>query len=205
MTLLWLVRHGMTDAVGHRVTGRLPGFPLSTVGRAQVARLGERLGRAPLAAVYTSPLERALETARAIALRHELRPIIRPALTDVDFGAWSGLSFAELEAVPAWRTFNSFRAGSRPPGGEHATEVQTRMIAEIETLCREHPAETIAVVSHADPLRAVIGFYLGVNVDLQQRIALDPASLTLLDLGAEGAVLRLLNDTHGIGPERFDA
>jgi broad specificity phosphatase PhoE len=205
MTLVWLVRHGMTDAVGHRLSGRLPGFPLSQYGRAQVARLSERLGRARLAAVYTSPLERALETARAIALRHELRPIIRPALTDIDFGAWNGLSYLELETVPAWRTFNAYRSGVRPPGGEHVSEVQMRMVSELECLRQEHPSDCIAIVSHADPLRTAIGFYLGVTIDLQHRLAVDPASLTLLELNSEGARLRLLNDTSTVSLERFDA
>jgi broad specificity phosphatase PhoE len=205
VTLIWLVRHGMTDAVGRRITGRLPGFSLSQHGRAQVARLAERLGRARLAAVYTSPLERALETARAIASRHELRPVIRPALTDVEFGSWSGQSLEELEGVPAWRRFNAFRSGSRPPGGEHISEVQTRMVVELEALRLEHPSDCIAVVSHADPIRAAIGFYLGVTADLQQRLGLDPASLTLLELGSERVTLRLLNDTSAAAPERFDA
>jgi probable phosphoglycerate mutase len=199
MTVFLLVRHGTTDAVGRRLAGRLPGFPLNTLGLAEVDGLSARLGRTPIAAVYSSPLERAEQTARAIAAPRGLPVVLRKDLNEIDFGQWSGLDFGELGKLPAFRAFNQARSRVRPPEGEHVSEVQARMVRELERIRSAHPVGAVVVVGHGDPLKAALGHYLGVPADLLGRIELSPASLTILRLSVEAATLLLLNDTGASG------
>ncbi|HYO93634.1 MAG TPA: histidine phosphatase family protein [Polyangiaceae bacterium] len=201
MTLLLLIRHGMTDAVGRRLSGRLPGVSLNAEGCAQAERLGARLASVPLHAIYCSPLERAQETARVIAASHALDARVRPSLTDIDFGAWSGKALSELHGEPEWTAFNTQRGSCRPPGGEHIAEVQARMVTELVQLGAQHPGQTIAVVGHADPLRVAIAFLCGAPLDSSQRLELAPGSLSVLRLQVGDAVLLRLNDTGADLPE----
>jgi probable phosphoglycerate mutase len=191
-----LIRHGTTDAVGQRLVGRLPGISLNDTGRAQARRLARRLAEQPLRAIYSSPLERAVETAREVALPHDLPLVLRPALTDFDFGEWSGKTLDELKLDRRFQLFNQHRAGTRAPGGEHIAEVQARMVAELDELGRTHSNDMIAVVSHADPLRSLIGFFLGTPVDLLRRIEISPGSMAALSLTEYDARLLFTNHTE---------
>ena len=117
MTLFLLIRHGLTDAVDHRLAGIAPGTHLNDVGRAQVARLVERLHHIRLTAIVSSPLERTRETADPIAADHGLTVIINPAFLEYDVGAWTGLPFTDLDSNEWWHRFNSARSvtGMRKP------------------------------------------------------------------------------------------
>src|SRR5215207_4417571 len=127
-TVILLIRHAHTDAVGRVLTGRAAHVPLSSVGRAQADRLGRALAVLPLAGVYTSPLERAVETARAIA-RHQAVAVLEDAdLHEVDFGDWTGRTFQELDDVEAWQAFNRHRAAAVIPRGESPALVQERIV-----------------------------------------------------------------------------
>jgi probable phosphoglycerate mutase len=189
-----LVRHGSTDAVGRRLTGRLPGVSLDQAGRREVAALAEGLSSWPLAAVYSSPLERARETALALAAPHRLEIIERAALNELELGEWSGATLADLDADPGFGRFNHFRAGTRPPGGEHIVEVEARMVTEVLRLRERHPEQLVAVVGHADPLRCVLAFFLGIPLSNSQSLRLSPGTASLLELGREGVCLHFLND-----------
>lgn len=193
MTSFYLVRHGHIDTLGRRLVGSRPDVPLDELGRSQVVALAERLAELPVEAVYSSPLDRALTTARAIARPHGLDVVPRQALADVEFGEWSGRLLEELRPDPVFRAFNSHRTGVAPPGGEHPAVVQGRMVAELCRLRDAHPGQTIVVVGHGDPLRAVLAAFTGVPLDLARRLELDPASVTRLDLEREDATLRFLN------------
>ncbi len=192
-TTLFLVRHGTTDAVGQRLVGRHPDVPLNDAGRAQCERAATFLANLPLAAVYSSPLERALATARAVARPHGIDVRVRDALIDIEFGEWSNENLAALRDRPEFRRFNAQRAGHAPPGGEHAALVQARMVTELCRLRDAHPGAAIAVVGHADPLRAALAFFIGVAIDLARRLELDPGCVTRLELGDTDASLRFLN------------
>src|SRR3981081_1971738 len=148
MTTFLLVRHGETDAIGKFLAGWKPGTHLNENGKEQVRRLAQRLSRFPIHAVYTSPLERTVETAEAIATPHELVPRIRETLGEFRFGEWEGMSLEALNSDPEWHRFNASRSAVRAPGGELMIETQTRMVSEIEDLRREHDGQTIAIVSH---------------------------------------------------------
>jgi probable phosphoglycerate mutase len=148
-------------------------------------------------AVYSSPLERAIETAGPFARRKGLSVQVAPGLNEIDFGDWTGRTLAELEQLPGWRAFNTFRSGTRIPGGEMAAEVLTRASREIERLRAAHPSPTdiVALVSHGDVIRAVVAHALGSPPDLFQRIELSPASVSVLLVDTYGSRVLLLNST----------
>lgn len=195
MTKLLLIRHALTDAVGQRLSGRTPGVPLNMEGRAQAQKLAERLAAVPLAAIYSSPLERALQTAAPLAQRHQLEPLVSDDFLEIDFGHWTNRSFQELAGEPDFQRFNSFRSHTRIPGGELMLEAQARMVAGLGRLCAQHPGATVAVVSHADMLKAAVAHYAGIPLDLFQRLEISPASVSGLEIFAETARLLFLNDT----------
>jgi broad specificity phosphatase PhoE len=195
MTTLLLIRHGMTDAVGRRLTGRLPGVHLNEQGKREVEALAKRLQNTPLSAIYSSPMERTLETARAIASPHELEVVEREALIESDFGDWSGRLLVDLDRDQSWLRFNANRSGSPPPGGEHMTAIQARMADELVRIRDAHDDQTVAVVSHGDPLRAALCLFMGISIDLMQRIEIGTASVSTLRLTRDSVTLLRLNDT----------
>jgi probable phosphoglycerate mutase len=195
VTVLLLVRHGSTDALGKKISGRASGIPLNAAGKIEVDRLAARLGRTPIGAVYSSPIERCVETAHAISAPHALGVTLRENLTEIHFGEWTGKSLDELEALPAFRDFNVARSRTRPPSGEHALEVQARMVEELERIRHDHPDAIVVVVSHGDPIKTVLGYHLGMPIDLLNRLEILPASLSALRLTLDRAVLLSFNDT----------
>jgi probable phosphoglycerate mutase len=160
----------------------MPGWQLNAKGRAQARWLAQQLSRLPIGRVYTSPLERARETAESIAAPLGLQAQISDDLGEIRFGAWEGSSFEDLEPQPEWRAYNSGRSWSRPPGGELMVEVQHRMVRRVDCLRKRHPNETVALVSHCDPLRALVCYCLGVSLDHITRFELDPGSVSVLEI-----------------------
>jgi len=193
VTTFLLIRHGLTDAVGKTITGRLPDVHLNDSGRKQAVELLARLGGWKIDAICSSPLERALETADQLAKRLRLKVAIFDALNEVDFGAWSGMTIEQLNQFPEWRLYNTFRSSTRAPGGELATEVQTRMVAMLTGLSRQHPEQTMALFSHADPIRLALVHFLGMPIDLMHRLEIRPASLSVVRLAEWGPQVVLLN------------
>lgn len=179
-TTILCIRHALTDAVGARLTSRSAGVQLSDIGRAQTERLRERLRAVAIAAVYSSPMERAVATAEPIA-RDRMMPVqIADGLTEVDFGEWTGLTFAELDAKPEWQRFNRQRGTAVVPGGEAAADVQRRVVAALRALASRHPGETIVAVSHADVIRNAVLDAAATPLDLWHRFEISPASITAI-------------------------
>jgi probable phosphoglycerate mutase len=193
MTTFLLIRHGMTDAVGKAITGRLPDVHLNEAGRRQADDLPSRLKRWKIDAIYSSPLERALETAAPAARKLGLKVMMSEALSEVDFGEWSGRSLADLDQLPEWRLYNTFRSSTRAPGGELATEVQTRMVEQLTRYSRQHPDQIVAVFSHADAIRLALVHFLGMPIDLMHRIEIRPASISVVRLAEWGPQVLLMN------------
>jgi probable phosphomutase (TIGR03848 family) len=198
MTTFILIRHATTDSVKERIAGRMPDMHLNSEGTAQAESLAESLAEAPLIAIYTSPLERARETAEPIARHHRLEIQCSDALTEINFGEWTGRTFRELQGDRKWQQFNSFRSGTRVPGGELMCEVQTRVVAELERIRKRYPDDTIAIVSHGDPIRAVIAYYAGIPLDLFLRVEIGPASVSVIAIDDYGPRILLLNDTGAL-------
>ncbi len=196
MTKFLLIRHATTDAVGKHLSGRHPGVHLNDQGKSQAAALAAQLTTFDINAIYSSPLERALETASPIAAAHQLQCMIDTDFLELDFGKWTNRSFAELDVEPAFSRFNSFRSGTRVPAGETMLEAQCRIVRGMQKLAAKHPGETVAIVSHSDIIKAAITFYTGIAIDTMQRIEVSPASLSIIDLYDDFASLQLLNQTY---------
>lgn len=195
MTLLLLIRHGMTDATGERLTGWTPGIHLSERGREQAEQLAERLANVPIAAIYSSPLERCRETATPLASARRLRVREREDLGEVRFGAWTGRSLKQLARTRLWRSLQRAPSSVRFPGGESLTDVQERMVRELGRIAEAHPNSTVAVFSHGDPIRLAVAHFAGMHADLSQRLAIETASVSIAAVGGSIPRVLKLNDT----------
>ncbi|MEX1247267.1 MAG: histidine phosphatase family protein [Anaerolineales bacterium] len=195
MPTILLIRHGENEYTRtQRLAGRLPNAHLNERGRAQAAALAEALKGVPLKAIYSSPLERAVETAQPIARLHGLRVQKRPGLIETDLGSWQGQSIKKLQRNKEWKLLQEHPSRFRFPGGEWMAEQQSRLVTEIESLCALHTTRAvIACVGHADPIKLIIAHYVGMPLDLFQRLNIDTASISTLALEKGRAKLINLN------------
>ena len=194
MTLLLLIRHGENDLMHKRMAGRLPGVHLNENGRQQAEKLAQALQHAPIQEIYSSPMERALETAEPLARGHNLSVQIRPGLNEVHYGDWQGRTYKQLQRLKLWKTLAVTPSQVRLPAGESYIEVQNRVVAELEALAHEEepPPErekedgaepwekVIAVVAHGDVVRLALANYLNMALDDYQRLHISLASLTIV-------------------------
>lgn len=196
MATLVLVRHATTAATGKRLGGWTPGVHLDDNGRAQAEAVAQRLASAPLEAIYASPLERTQETAKAIARPHGLRVRTRRGIGEVDYGAWTDKPLGQLRRRKMWTTIQSTPSRVTFPDGESIRGMQVRAVDVTEQLAADHAEETIALVSHADVIKAIVAHHLAMPLDAFQRLVVSPASITTLALPQTGApVLLSFNDT----------
>jgi probable phosphomutase (TIGR03848 family) len=199
MTTFLLIRHALCDPVGHAIAGRMPGIHLNSEGRKQAEVLAGRLSALTVAGLFSSPLERALETAQPLGMRLGLEVQIAAGFNEINFGQWTGKTLAELDSLSAWRSFNNFRSATRIPGGESMPEVLARTLAETERLRGTYGSDaTLAIVSHGDVLRALLAHSLGLSLDLLHRIELSPGSVSILVVENYGPRILLLNSTQGL-------
>ena len=188
--LLLLVRHALTPATGKKLTGWLPGISLSAEGRAQAASARDRLKDVPINAAYSSPLERCVETAEIIAAPHRMKVEVIEDLGEIKYGDWQGRTLASLYKSKAWVELRARPAEFRFPNGETIREAQLRGMSAIEALRPKHKGQIVSVCSHADMIRVVTAGYLGLPLDLYDRISIGPATVTAISLS--GSVPRLL-------------
>ncbi len=196
--LLLLIRHGDTDLTAKQLVGRTPGVALNAEGRRKAEALVTRLEGVPLAAVYSSPLERAMQTAEPLALARGLSIQSEAGLAEVDYGAWTGRPFTELRRTDLWKRIQQRPADARFPEGEAIREAQARIMAAIERIFHQHPRSAVAVVSHSDVIKAGVAHLLGLHLDFLQRLAVSPASVTAMLLGDHQPRLLHLNDTGSL-------
>jgi len=133
-----LIRHGQNDMVGEKLAGRLPGVHLNEVGQAQARRVAAELAHLQLKAVYSSPLERARETADPIARVHGLAVEIIPELIEIDFGDWQGKRLKRLKKGRLWKMVQSSPGSFRFPDGESFKEAQIRVAHSLTALSEKH-------------------------------------------------------------------
>ncbi len=180
-TYLLLMRHGENDWVGtNRLAGRTPGVHLNEKGRQQAEALADLLSQQPITAVYSSPLVRCVETAEPLATRLNLPLQEEAGIIEVDYGSWQGAELKELAATPEWQKVQHYPSHFRFPGGETLREVQARAVSTIEALVERHPDQVIALFSHGDVLRTTLAHFLGVPLDLFQRIIVSTASISVI-------------------------
>ena len=180
MTTFFLIRHASCDGLGQTLWGRTPGICLNEEGKLQAQQLAKTCEGMRFDAVYSSPLERALETADALASPMNLEVRRNAALNEIDYGEWSGKTFEQLHGDERWRHFNSRRSTTIVPGGESFLEVQNRVVKEIDRLSREHSDERVALVSHMDPIRVAVAFFAATSIDLIDCIEISPCSVSVI-------------------------
>lgn len=195
MPTLLLIRHGENDYLKKdRLPGRLPDIHLNEHGREQAAALAESLQAAPIRAIYSSPLERAVETAEPLAKALGLAIQVRPGLLDTDVGEWEGLHLRKLRKLPLWKQVQELPSQVRFPGGESFLELQARLVTEFDSIRQAHkPKDTLAVVFHADPIKLVLAHFLGLTLDNFQRLSVSAGSVSILVAGKSGGMLAGLN------------
>jgi probable phosphoglycerate mutase len=191
-----LVRHGETPTTGMVLPGRAPGLHLSDRGRDQAEGIAERLDGLPVSAIYSSPLERACETAEPTAASTGLEVVHDDGLLECDFGEWTGGAIADLAVLPEWQTVQHSPSAFRFPDGESFPEMQARIVGALEVLCTPHAGGVVVCFSHADPIKAAVAHFLGTQLDLFQRIVISPGSVSAISFveGQDPAVL-MVNST----------
>jgi probable phosphomutase (TIGR03848 family) len=195
MPLLLLVRHGENDYTKkHKLAGYTPHVHLNERGQSQAQALADGLKDVPIKAIYSSPLERAVETATPIALTRGLEVQIEAGLIETNVGKWQGRSLAALRLQKAWKVVQSAPSRAQFPEGETFYECQTRIVAALDSISRKYkPQDIVVCVFHADPIKLAIAHYIGLPLDHFQRLSCDTGSLTALYVSESGANLIKLN------------
>lgn len=197
MTSIYLIRHGENEFVGKgKLAGWLPGVHLNDKGRAQAKALTDLFDKVKLKAVYASPLDRTMETAQPLAQAQKLKVIEAPGIGEIRFGTWEGKSLKVLRKRKLWPVVQRAPSLARFPKGESFTEAQSRAIAEMERLRSNHTGmkDSFACVSHSDVIKLIVAHYLGLPLDLFQRLHIAPASVSALWVDGQTSRLLYLND-----------
>jgi probable phosphomutase (TIGR03848 family) len=202
VTLVLVVRHGLTAATGTALAGRTPGIPLDDRGQAQAAAVAERLARVQLDAIISSPLERCTQTAAAIAARQRggSEVTVDERVIEVGYGDWTGQSLRKLSREPLWRVVQAHpSAVTFPgPGGETLPDIQRRAVTAVRDWnAKLGPEAVYLICSHADVIKAILADSLGLHLDLYQRIQIDPCSLSVIRYTPLRPFVERMNDTGG--------
>jgi probable phosphoglycerate mutase len=184
--IVLFIRHGQAEFKAGHLYGWTPGVHLSAHGRDEVKKLAELLEPVKLNAIYSSPLERCSETAEAVRDGRKLEIQTIEELGEVRYGSWQGKAYKNLVKTPLWRVIQTVPSQATFPGGESLLELQRRGVQAVETIRDKHRRGVIAVVSHADMIKAILTHYLGMHLDLFQRIVVDTASVSAVAFWGQG-------------------
>lgn len=173
---------------------------LSAAGADQAAALAARVTELRIHALYTSPVQRCRETARRLEDAKDLEASVHHGFAEVDYGDWSGRRLSSLRRLKRWQELFVAPSRFRFPAGESIGEMQARAVAACEELAALHHRHTVAVVSHADVIRALVAHYLGMHLDLFQRLDARPCSISVIDIPRHGAPrVPVVNSVAGPG------
>ncbi len=195
MTTFFLIRHASCDGLGQTLWGRTPGICLNDTGTTQAQCLADRFKNMSFNAIYSSPLERALQTATGIAESMKLDVTTSDAANEINFGEWTGKTFDELSRDERWRHFNRRRSITMIPGGESFLDVQNRIVKELDMLALQHGDAHVAIISHADVIRAAVAYFSAIPIDLVDRFEISPCSVSAVAVNDDNATLLTLNNT----------
>jgi probable phosphoglycerate mutase len=190
-THIHLVRHGHHGAVDRVLCGRMPGVKLDELGCDQMANAAKILRRHRPSVIQSSPQRRALQSASIIADRCGCAVEIASGFDEIDMGRWTGALFDDLATDPRWRQWNERRGSARPPSGESMVALQRRVIKHLEQ--QQGEGETIVIVSHAEPIRAALMFYLGIPLDRFRAVVIDPASISTIRVEGPRRLVSCIN------------
>lgn len=194
MTTFFLIRHASCSGLGQKLWGRTPGVCLNETGKLQAQRLAQRFNGIKLQALYSSPLERAMETAETLARSMNLEVKLNPALNEINYGDWTGKTFDTLSTDEHWHRYNSRRSTAIIPDGESFLDVQNRVVKELDVLSHQHANACVALVSHADIIRAAVTYFTATPIDMIERLEISPCSVSVLALDEESATLLTINN-----------
>ncbi|SNR50791.1 histidine phosphatase family protein [Blastococcus mobilis] len=201
MTTVILLRHGRTTAnTGGVLAGWTPGVRLDETGDAQVAAVGERLAKVPLAAVVSSPLERCAQTAAAVVAGRDVDVQTDDRLGEARYGDWTGRAIKELAKEPLWRVVQQHPSAAVFPGpeGEGLAQTQARAVAAVRAWnATLGPDAVWLACSHGDVIKAILADALGLHLDQFQRIVVDPASISVVTYTDTRPFVLRVNDTGG--------
>ena len=201
MTLVLVVRHGLTASTGTALTGWMPGVVLDDRGRAQARALGTRLAGVPLDAIISSPLDRCRQTAEAIAAAHEGPPLtvqLDERVGECHYGDWTGQPLKKLAKEPLWRVVQAHPSAVRFPGGESMLGMQDRAVGAVRDWNERLGREAVYVVcSHGDVIKSILADSLGMHLDMCQRIQVDPCSLSVIRYTPLRPFVLRMNDIAG--------
>ncbi len=206
MTKLLLIRHAVNDFVKTgKLAGWTPGVHLNEEGFAQAEALGMRLAALPIHHIYASPLERTMETAEAVRKHHpHLQIEVNDAIGEVQYGDWQGKSIAALRSRKMWDVVQEYPSRAYFPNGETMRGAQTRIVEALEAMVDKHPGQTVALVFHADLIKMALAHYLGMHLDVFQRIVVSPASISVLLLGHSRPFVERVNDTAHVEQMEYE-
>lgn len=199
MAVFLLIRHGENDWVkSRRLAGRLPGVHLNEKGQAQANQLAEELAATQISAIYSSPLERAVETAEPLAQSKGLEIQIHPGLNEIDFGRWAGKNLNDLRQGRQWKIVQGSPASFCFPEGESFAEAQARVVKALKELSADYGEKDVVVcTAHSDLIRLAVAHFLGMALDNFQRVRIAPASITALYLNGDQVYFGPINMTFG--------
>lgn len=187
-----LVRHGHHALVGRVLCGRTNGVGLDEFGCTQMSRCAERMIPTPTS-VQSSPQRRARQSAGIIAWHFGLPVEVVPAMDEIDCGDWTGRAFSDLDRDAEWQQWNRRRGTSRPPNGESMHELQRRVVQHLDAIRDDMSDGAIAVVSHAEPIRAALMHYSNIALDDFLSITVDEASISTLCFDRAGVHVSQIN------------
>ncbi|MDO9087472.1 MAG: histidine phosphatase family protein [Anaerolineaceae bacterium] len=183
MAVILLIRHGENDWVGKRLAGRMPDVHLNKKGQDQASQLAEILKTLPFKAIYSSPLERAMETAQPLAQLKDMEISICANLSEINFGDWQGKTIKHLRRLKLWKTVQNNPSQMQFPNGESFVGAQNRLVECIKQISESHEeTDLIACFSHSDSIRLLVSYYLDMPLDSFQRININTASISSLAL-----------------------
>jgi broad specificity phosphatase PhoE len=197
MTRVYLVRHGTTEwNQGEIFRGRVD-CQLNDTGRAEARALEGRFQDVAIDSIYSSPLSRAFETAQAVAVSRNLRVIIEPAFTDIDFGEWQGLALKKVEEKypDLFRIWREQPQAVAFPGGESLAQARIRAWDGLGRVIRENPGKTILIISHRVITKVLICAVLGLDDSHFWQIKQDTTAVNCFEYTGKTFVVSLINDT----------
>lgn len=198
MIRILLMRHGSIDIMGRVVYGRMPGVQLNDEGKRQAEAAARAIQeRYRLNLVVSSPMERALQTAKVVAGRQNLEVTAEEAFNELDVGEWMGKAMEDLRNDEEWKRYNRVRSLYAPPGGETLLNVQRRSWRALDRICRELGEGTVAVVTHGDVIRSLLLLFLGASLDHILRLEVGPGSVSEVILGQGEPLIRRVNEIFG--------
>ncbi len=181
MAIFLLIRHGENDWVGKRLAGRTPQVHLNATGKKQAEAISELLSQLPFNAIYSSPLERAMETAQPLAETLSLPINIQNGLQEIDFGDWQGKTIKQLQRLKLWKTVQSNPEAMTFPGGESFIQAQNRLSTCLMQLNEQHTeTDLIACFSHSNSIRLLVAHFLNMPLNAFQRISIDTTSISTI-------------------------